>query len=110
MSELDFLGFVFSVFAGLLIKAFIFLDCLTKLKQRSFCPYVNWVNTREAGLVCAHCERSSTTELPIDYLHDFAYWHYIHATPEFRRLVRETVRDLYANLFEIFDWLGQLNQ
>lgn len=36
-------------------------------------------------------------------------WHYIHATPEFRRLVRETVRDLYANLFEIFDWLGQLN-
>lgn len=53
------------------LRFFIFSRfCLTELKRRSFCPYVKWANTVEPGLACAHCERLSTTELTIDYLHD----------------------------------------
>ena len=77
--------------------------CLTELKQRPICPYVKWANTCEALFACAHCERLSSMKLTIDYCHDFAYWHYIHAPSEFRRLVRETVRELYADLFEVLD-------
>ena len=51
----------------------------------------------------------STTELTIDYLHDSAYWDYIHATPEFHRLVRETVKELYAEFFEVYDELGEMD-
>lgn len=77
--------------------------CLTELKERPICPYVKGASTCEASFACAQGERLSSTKLTIDYYHDFAYWHYIHAPSEFRRLVRETVRELYADLFKVLN-------
>ena len=85
--------------------------CLTELKERPICPYVKWANTCEASSACAHCKRLSSTKLTIDYYHDFAYWQYIHAPSEFRRLVRETVRELYADFLKCWiSWASSMSE
>ena len=48
-----------------------------------------------------------STEL-IDHYHNPGYFCFLHATPRYRLQAREQCREMYVELFDMFDWLGKI--
>lgn len=84
-----------------------FRSCLAQLQQRPICNFVKWVNTYYNEFLCSHCLRLASTEL-IDHYHNSGYFYFLHATPRYRLQAREQCREMYVELFDMFDWLGKI--
>ena len=86
-----------------------FRSCLAELEQRPFCNFVMWLNTYSDEFLCSHCLRLASTELSIDNYHNSGYLYFLHATPRYRLQAREHCRQVYAEFFEVYDWLGEMD-